>query len=92
MFNKLALKLLLKENTRLRAQLRRSEMTVAELIDKFVHNRQPARLNPSPQANIIETTNNQTSVMSDAVSVAEADAAKRAFENNSSYSDYSEPV
>jgi hypothetical protein len=43
MFNRLALRILLIENRRLRRDLIRKEKTISELLDKFVHQRRPQR-------------------------------------------------
>lgn len=44
MFNKQALKILARENARLRGELRRKEKQVSELLDNFIFHKIPERL------------------------------------------------
>lgn len=77
MFNKLAIKLLRQEVSYLRSQLRDRDQTVAELLDRFVHNRQPERLVARPA-----TTNYSIpSPSNDAFSAAMEDAERLAAES-----------
>lgn len=48
MFNKTALKILARENARLRAELRRKDRQLSELLDNFIFNKRPERLTSRP--------------------------------------------
>jgi hypothetical protein len=80
MFNKLPIKILLRENARLRSELRRKEQTVAELLEKFVHNRVPERLQAKSPNDAAVAREYATSYPSDAYSVAMEDAERLADE------------
>lgn len=84
MFNKLPIKLLLRENARLRREIRRKDQVVAELLDKFVHNRIPQRLQADRPGTSTGASTSQmvSSYPSDAYSQAIEDAERIAAEAN----------
>jgi hypothetical protein len=71
------LKVLLRENARLSRELRRKDQVILELIDRFVNNRIPQRLQPDVPT-IFNSPNVTTSYPSDAYSQAIEDAERRA--------------
>lgn len=80
MFNKLAIRILLSENRRLRRDLQRKENQLDELIDRLVHRRVPERFMPAGQATSQVPFSDyvHADTASDAYSLAIADAEQRA--------------
>lgn len=82
MFNKLAIRILLSENRRLRRDLQRKENQLAELIDRFVHRRVPPRFmetfTPGATDQVPFSDYVHADTASDAYSLAIADAEQRA--------------
>lgn len=76
---KLLVKVLLRENARLRQELRRKELTVNELLDRFVNNRVPERLGSEQRTlNNSDDLSYSSIYPSDAYSQAVAEAERLA--------------
>jgi hypothetical protein len=78
LFQNLALKLTLKENARLRSQLRRKDKQINELLDRFVHNKVPERFLKNASQSNSTLPQQMSSYPSDAYSQAIEDAERRA--------------
>lgn len=75
-FNKTAIKILARENARLRSEVRRKDERIDELMDMIVHHKRPSRLERGTDAAI--STAAVPSASSDAYLAAMKDAEERA--------------
>lgn len=89
MFNKPLIKLLMRENARLRRDLARQTQRFDEVCDKFIHNRVPQRLT-ADRPTIYNSPTVTSSYPSDAYSQAIEDAEKRAMAPKPPYIDEDE--